>query len=214
MILGTWFFFWICLLFFMFPSNSDMFGTKKRGKGVPFLICIWFNILICLFVVTRMRCIQRSWVHESSFEKDSMWNPKSQHTDVIMVNLRLLPLPCFLEQLCSCSILVFHLLHWECIWLDFLSPHVLLGISLSSVSLTPKVLGLDLEQPASPFPPTAQAEVRCLFVRVPLLLRPSWRRLWRGCIRDCASEKPRRWFQFRQMQKTSAEVTFTPSSCL
>ena len=40
--------------------------------------------------------------------------------------------------------------------MDSLPPHILLDISLSSISLT-KVLGLDLEEPASPFPPTVHA---------------------------------------------------------
>lgn len=60
MILGTLFFFWSCLWFSVDPSSSEVFGSKRRGRGGTFLICIWFHLLICLIVVTRMRCIQRS----------------------------------------------------------------------------------------------------------------------------------------------------------
>lgn len=65
-----------------------------------------------------MRCVQRSplpWVHEPSCEKDPLGNLKSQRIVVLMVNLRLLPLLCLLEQL---SFLYFHFLHWECFWLQ------------------------------------------------------------------------------------------------
>lgn len=58
------------------------------------------------------------------------------------------------ESVSSCSRLI--LGSFGLCRMDSLPPHVLLGMSLSSVSLTPRVLGVDLEEPASSFPPPSR----------------------------------------------------------